>query len=164
RPDEIQSKNEFEALRIVGRPVAADDPLAQGGAGAVDSDPEHSRLDGQVDRLLAVVGVGDVAAEVLAADLASALLCPTLVAVKDDHSGTALGEGSGGCGPEPRRSPGHDRRAVVEFHPLDGTALVGGPPLEAPARRSRRRPDGRGRSDGELVDEVVPAVPAVTLD
>ena len=51
---------------VVGGAVAVDDPADPAGAGAVDGDPQRAALGRLVHRPLAVVGVGDVAAHVVA--------------------------------------------------------------------------------------------------
>ena len=71
-----------------------------------------------------LVGVGDVAVRVDAADLGRDLRAAVVVEVRDDDLDAARGQGEGRGLAEPRGAPGDDGGGVVEVHecsrPLEG--------------------------------------------
>ena len=133
---------------VVGGPVAVDDPADPAGPGAVDGDPQRAALGRLVDRPLAVLGHGDVAAHVVAADLAGHRLGPLLVAVEDGDPDPLGGQGPGGGGPQARGAAGDDGRVSVELHaPMVRAGTPGraneplqGPEVPCPGGSRRRWP------------------------
>ena len=96
-PTTLSSWMNLNALEVVGRVVAVDDPTHPSRARTVDGDAQLPALGRLVDGALAVVGVGDVAGHVVGvgADVAGHFLGAVLVAV-EDRAPHALGrEGAG---------------------------------------------------------------------
>ena len=161
----------LNALEVVRRVVAVDDPTDPAGAGAVHGDPEVAALGRLVDGPLAVVGVGDVAGDVVGAELAGHLLGAVLVAVEDRAPHAEGRELARRALAQPGRAAGDDCGDAVEVHAAHAT---GAPPGARQGAAERVRPQGTkcsprhavlrgGGLDGEEVDPVVHLVAGVAL-
>ena len=158
--DHVEPLDELERLEVVGGAVPVDHPSHPAGAGAVDGDAQRPRPGRQVHRPLAVVGLGDVAAQVGAPDLGGDRLGPLLVAVEDRDLDALGPQGPRGGRPEARGPAGDDGRDPVQLH---------APIVRASPRTGQKGSGPRGADPvaaaavGQLVDQVVPPVARVAL-
>ncbi len=99
------------------RPVAADDVRADADAGAIDQEARRPLRRARLGhRLLAALGIGDVAAQRDAADLGRHLLGVLLVDVEHGDLGARLGQRPRRGRAQSRSAAGDQRRLPLELH------------------------------------------------
>ena len=176
----VEVLDELERAQVVGRVVAVDDPAHPSRARTVDGDAQLAALGGLVDGALAVVGVGDVAGDVLALAPRSpaTFLAPSSLRSKIVHRTPRDESVRAVPSPSPDAPPVMTAEMPLRSMRRMLRALPHRPPSPhspaADVRAGRRATSGhevvpghavlgRGGLHGQDVDPVVHLVPGVAL-
>jgi hypothetical protein len=119
RADQVDGEHLLVGVQVVRRvelAVLADGPLGPADAGRVDQGTQRAEVDGGVDRVQDLIGVGDVDGDEDATDLVRELPPAFGVEVGDDDPGALGGQLAGRGRTDAGRATGDDCASSVDIH------------------------------------------------